>query len=498
MALLSMVGVCKSFPGVVALDHVDFEVAAGEVRALLGENGAGKSTLVKVLTGVHERDGGEVFLDGVAVSPRSPAEAQSLGISTVYQEVNLATNLSVAANVCLGRESTRFGFLNWKEMTSQASAALDRLGIKVDPDAILGTLPIAVQQLVAIARAVDCEARVLVLDEPTSSLDKDEVEALFDLIRKVKDQGIGIVFITHFLEQVFAVADSVTVLRNGKHVSSKRLGETSRKEIVSQMLGRELEDSKPRASVGKEGNQVAYRVAGLGRHRTMRPFDLEIGRGESVGLGGLLGSGRTESLKLIFGALAADSGTVQRSGSRPFRPRRPSDAIHAGVGFCSEDRKAEGVLPGLSVAENMLLVVQARRGWLRKIPQAQANALVNGYIDRFQIKVDAASRAIETLSGGNQQKVLLSRWLASEPHLLLLDEPTRGIDIGSRFDIRKIMDDLRIGGMSLVFTSSEIEEVVEVCDRVAVLSEREFIGVLSGSEVEEGRVMGLIADGRRA
>lgn len=491
-----MSGVRKAFPGVVALDNVSFQVESGEIRALMGENGAGKSTLIKVLTGVHAMDAGSIVLDSQSVRPSSPAHAQTLGISTVYQEVNLALNLSVAENICLGDEPRSFGFVSWSAMHKRARTALSRLGLEIDTRGTLGSFSIAVQQMVAIARAIDRKARVLVLDEPTSSLDKAEVATLFDLMRRLKGEGMAIVFITHFLDQVFEVADSVTVLRNGVKVCDSVIGTLTRDQLVSHMLGRELEDV-PRTShrvLTETGSCVE--VDGLGKSRYMQPVTFSAKKGEAVGLAGLLGSGRSETLRLVFGAVAADSGRVVKDGET-FTPRRPNDAIRRGIGYCPEERKVDGICPGLSVTENILLVLQARRGWMRRVSISEAEAIVSEFKQRLKIKVDHPSRPIETLSGGNQQKVILSRWLASDPDLLLLDEPTRGIDIGSKADVRRFVMELCEKGKSFVFTSSEIDEVVDSCHRIVVLRDREKVGELEGSEVSESAVLRLIAQGSR-
>ncbi|HXH60130.1 MAG TPA: sugar ABC transporter ATP-binding protein, partial [Fimbriimonadaceae bacterium] len=427
MPLLEMSHVSKSFPGVLALDDVSFSIEKGEVRALMGENGAGKSTLIKVLTGVHQPDAGALTLGGEEIRPTSPVHAQSLGVSTVYQEVNLVPNLSVAENVCLGSETRRFGKIDWRAMRERARKSVARMNVDIDVSRSLDEFSTAVQQLVAIARAVDRDAQVLVLDEPTSSLDQEEVGQLFDLVRLLRDQGMAIVFVTHFIDQVYSIADSVTVLRNGKKVGDWKIADLPRQRLVAQMLGRELEEVPHVAHEARAQKEPLIELSALGRKRTMEPVSFSVDKGETVGLSGLLGSGRTETMKLIFGATPADSGTVTEGGES-FRPKRPRDAIRRDIGFCPEDRKAEGVCPGLSVTDNLLLVLQARRGWLRKIPRKEAERAVAEHVQRLQIKLADPARPIDSLSGGNQQKVLLSRWLAAQPKLLLLDEPTRGID----------------------------------------------------------------------
>ncbi len=499
MPLLQMTGVSKSFPGVLALDGVSLSVDRGEIRALMGENGAGKSTLIKALTGVYAPDSGTIDLEDAPMMPRSPVHAQELGVSTVYQEVNLLPNLSVAENVCLGYEPRILGKILWRKVNERARRAMERLNIKIDVTRPLSDFSTAVQQLVAIARAVDRDAKVLVLDEPTSSLDKDEVERLFVLMRKLREDGLAIVFVTHFIEQVYAVADSVTVLRNGKKVGDWRTAELPRRQLVAQMLGRELEEVPHVDRRTGEKREVCVKVQSLGRRQTMEPVSFDVRKGETVGLSGLLGSGRTETMKLIFGAITGDSGSLSVSGpgtrDSGLRMRSPRDAIKRGIGFCPEDRKAEGVCPGLSVSENLMLVVQAQRGWLRPIPKRNADKIVSDHVEKLQIKTPDAQRPIDDRSGGNQQKVLLSRWLAADPELLLLDEPTRGIDVGSKLEIRRLVTDLAKKGMSFVFSSAELEEVVNTCDRVVVLRDRRKVGELSGTEVTEQNVMACIAEG---
>jgi simple sugar transport system ATP-binding protein len=499
MALLEMAGVSKAFPGVLALDSVSFSVDRGEIRALMGENGAGKSTLIKVLTGVYASGSGTVLLDGVSIAPRSPAHAQELGVSTVYQEVNLVPNLSVAENVCLGYEPRTFGKINWRKVNERARRAMSRLNIDIDVTRSLTDFSTAVQQLVAIARAVDREAKVLVLDEPTSSLDKIEVERLFTLMRKLRGDGMAIVFVTHFLEQVYSVADSVTVLRNGVKVGDWAVTELPRQKLVAQMLGRDLDEVPHVDHREAIGTDVLVTVESLGRKNAMEPISFDVRRGETLGLSGLLGSGRTETMKMLSGANPADSGVISVSGigtrGSRLRPRSPRDSIRLGIGLCPEDRKSEGVCPGLSVSENLLLVLQARRGWLRVIRKKQADKIVSEQIERLRITTPDTRRPIENLSGGNQQKVLLCRWLVAEPTLLLLDEPTRGIDVGNKLEIRKLITDLAKKGMSFVFSSAELEEVVNTCDRVVVLRDRRKVGELKGAEVTEQNVMARIAEG---
>ncbi|WP_019819663.1 sugar ABC transporter ATP-binding protein [Saccharomonospora saliphila] len=496
--VVDMRGISIEFPGVKALQDVDFRLLPGEVHALMGENGAGKSTLIKALTGVHALDAGRVLLDGTPVSFSGPGEAQQAGISTVYQEVNLVPNLSVAENILLGREPRRLGAIDARAMRARARALLDRIGLAIDPASTLGTHPIAIQQLVAIARAVAVDARVLVLDEPTSSLDTDEVAELFRIIRVLRDDGVAVLFVSHFLDQVYEISDRMTVLRNGGLVGEYLTAELGRLDLVSAMIGRELgelEQAERTASgdTAETGSAPLVRARGLGRRGALAPLDLEIRPGEIVGLAGLLGSGRTELARLLFGADKADSGTVEVDG-RPVSLRGPRAAIARGIAFCSEDRKGEGLVGDLSVRDNLVLAMQAARGWTRPIPRRVADELVETYIATLDIRPGDPDALIRTLSGGNQQKVLLARWLITEPRLLILDEPTRGIDIGAKAQIQKVVAELAEDGLAIVFISAELEEVVRLSNRIVVLRDRHKIAELDGDAgVDE--VMALIAGG---
>ncbi len=493
--LLAMRGIVKRFPGVVALDGVDFTLRSGEIHALMGENGAGKSTLIKVMTGVHTADGGEILLDGQPIRPSSPQDAARIGISTVYQEVNLAPNLSVAENICLGREPKGPFGIKWREMQGRAEEALSRLGIKIDVRRPLGSYSIAIQQMAAIARALDVSAKVLVLDEPTSSLDSDEVEQLFSAMRRLRDEGMGIVFITHFLEQVYAVSDRITVLRNGQFVSETPAGDLPRLELVSQMIGRDASELEGRAEVHRQfGEEPLFLAENVSGHNSVEDVSFSIRPGEVVGLAGLLGSGRTEVVRLIFGLDQADRGRVEIHG-RPARHHSTGRAIKAGFGLCPEDRKADGILPGLSVRENIILVLQARRGWHRPLSRAQQREISEKFIASLRISPPDAEKPINLLSGGNQQKAMLARWLAAEPQLLLLDEPTRGIDIGAKFEIMSLVDELSGKGMGFVFVSSELAEVIHTCSKVVVMRDRKMEATLTGAEINEENLMQLMAEG---
>jgi simple sugar transport system ATP-binding protein len=494
-ALLCARGITKSFPGVKALAGVNFTLCRGEVHALMGENGAGKSTLIKVLTGVYRRDAGEMLLDGVSVNPHSPQAAEALGISTVYQEVNLVPFLSVAENICLGRQQTRLGFINWKQIRRRAETALARLGIRIDVNEPVSSYSIAIQQLVAIARALDVQAKLLILDEPTSSLDEGEVERLFGILRQLKSQGLGIVFVTHFLDQVYAVSDRITVLRNGQFVGEYEAAKLPRIELISKMMGKELSetDFKPGA---RENSTVTKKpvldLRGIGRRGSLQPMDLSLNEGEILGLAGLLGSGRTETARLIFAIDRADSGEMFLDGHR-LALGSPRDAIAHRFGFCPEDRKVEAIIPNLSVRENITLALQASRGWTRYVSRAKQTELASQFIHALSIKTPGPEQPVRLLSGGNQQKVILARWLASNPRLLLLDEPTRGVDVGAKLEIEKLMQKLTVEGMAILFISSDLEETVRNSHRVVVLRDRKKVAELRGEEITEHNIMHAIA-----
>jgi simple sugar transport system ATP-binding protein len=494
--LLAMRGIGKRFPGVVALDGVDFSVRAGEIHALLGENGAGKSTLIKVLTGVYAADAGEIRLDGRLIAPASPKEAEGCGISTVYQEVNLVPALSVAENIMLGRQPGRCGFLNWRALRRQARTALARLEMACDVDAELGSLSVARQQMVAIARALDLRARLLVLDEPTASLDEKEVAELFAVMRRLRGEGMGIVFVTHFLDQVYAVTDRITVLRNGERVGEYATAGLPRLALVGKMLGREVteEAAPPAVAAALATGTPLLATRGLTRRGAVRSLDLELHAGQVTGLAGLLGSGRTETARLLFGIDRRDAGELRVRGV-PTRLASPREAVRHGFAFCSEDRKVEGILPGLSVRENLIFALQAKQGAWRVLGRAEQLRLCEHYIAALRIKTPGPDTPIRNLSGGNQQKVLLARWLATQPALIILDEPTRGIDVGAKAEIEQIIVKLRADGLAVLFISSEIEEVVRNSTRVVVLRERHKVAEFNAAEVTMDKLMSAMAGG---
>jgi galactofuranose transport system ATP-binding protein len=498
-SIVRMVGITKDFTGVRALDGVDFTLRPGEIHAIMGENGAGKSTLIKVLTGVHTPDGGEIHMDGRPVRFKSPAQAQAAGISTVYQEVNLTDNLSVAENLLAGREPRYGPFIRFGAMRARAREILRDIGIDLNVAAPLASYSIAMQQLVAIGRAVDIEARVLILDEPTSSLDRDEVAILMRVMRKLADQGVALVFITHFLDQVYEICDRITVLRNGTRIGEWAAADLPEGQLVAHMLGREVEALD---AIGEQAQRQhpedtlpLLTASGLGKRGSIAPFDLEVRPGEVLGLAGLLGSGRTETARLLAGADHADQGDLFIDGKKYGR-HNPRTAAAAGIGFCPENRKTEGLVGDLTVAENMILAMQASRGWARTIPPAKRGELVARFMEQLDIRPRRPDLPVKNLSGGNQQKVLLARWLLTEPRLLILDEPTRGIDVGAKADIQRLVAELSGDGMAVLFVSAELDEVTRLSDRIAVLRDRALISLLEDeSDRTSERIVDAIVSG---
>jgi len=488
--VISMKGITKTFPGVVALEDVDFSLRKGEIHALMGENGAGKSTLIKALTGVEHPDKGTIELEGKLVQVRSPQHSQELGISTVYQEINLCTNISVAENILLGHEPHRFGSVHWKKMNQLAQQAMHRLGLDIDVSRSLGSYSVAIQQMAAICRALEIlSAKVLILDEPTSSLDITETKLLFDVMRKLKGEGIGIIFITHFLDQVYEIADRITVLRNGRLVGTFEAASLPRIELVANMLGRILTELDAMAKVKseqKESQERLIETQGLGRKDLLEPIDLTLNVGEVVGVAGLLGSGRTETANLIFGVEAPDTGSLLIKGEKINR-FSPLESLKHGVALCPEDRKAEGVVGDLTIRENIILALQARLGWIKFLPAAKQYEIAQKYIDLLGIVTPSPDQLVKNLSGGNQQKVILARWLATNPQVLILDEPTRGIDVGAKAEIQKLVLDLAEEGKSILFISSELEEVLRISHRIVVLRDHkkaaEYIGDVSDQTI---------------
>ena len=496
-ALLEMRGICKYFPGVRALENVDFTLRAGEIHALVGENGAGKSTLIKVLTGVHPKDGGEIRMEGQPVAPTSPLDAQKHFISTVYQEVNLCPNLTVAENIFIGREPKKHGMIDWKSVNRRSAELLKRLNLgNVDVTRTLDSYSVAVQQMIAIARAVDVQAKVLILDEPTSSLDENETQRLFAVVRDLKKQGLGIIFVSHFLDQIYDLCDRVTVLRNGELVGEYELESLPRVELISKMIGKELGDiQNMEKNVSAAGDEVLIQAEGLTAFGRISDFDLQIHKGEVIGFAGLLGSGRTETAELLFGVAKPEKGTLKMNG-QPVHFSSPFDAMQHKVAFCPEDRKVQGIIGDLSVRENIIIGLQAKKGIWSHIPMKEQQRIADEYIKLLQIKVSSPEQLIKNLSGGNQQKAIIARWLVTQPDLLILDEPTRGIDIGTKTEIQKMVIQLaREKHMSIVFISSEIDEMTRTCTRLAVLRDRRKVAELTGDDINSDRVMAAIAGG---
>jgi simple sugar transport system ATP-binding protein len=462
----------------------------------MGENGAGKSTLIKILTGVEHPDQGIIELEGTPVQVRSPQHSQQLGISTVYQEINLCTNISVAENIMLGREPRRFGSINWKKMNDLASQAIKRLGIDVDVTQPLENYSVAIQQMVAIARALEIlSAKVLILDEPTSSLDIHETNLLFDVMRKLRGEGIGVVFITHFLEQVYQIADRITVLRNGRLVGTFDIASLPRIELIAKMLGRNVTAldaiSKAKSEIEQKKEGCLVEARGLGLKRSLEPVDLELNANEVVGVAGLLGSGRTELADLLFGIDTPDTGSLLIEGQKVDR-FSPKESLKRGVALCPEDRKAEGIVGDLTIRENIILALQARYGWFKFLSAQKQYEITEKYIQLLGIHTPSPDQLVKNLSGGNQQKVILARWLATQPHVLILDEPTRGIDVGAKAEIQKLVLDLAKEGMSIVFISSELEEVLRVSHRIVVLRDRKKAAEYS-SDVSDQTIMHTMA-----
>ena len=500
-SVLEMRNIHKSFPGVRALQGVNFTLCEGEVHALMGENGAGKSTLIKVLTGVYGKDEGQIFLKGneKEVSIHSPQDAQRLGISTVYQEITLCPNLSVAENMYIGR--TEGIGQNWKKMNMDADKILQSLDIPAKSTQQLASCSIAVQQMVAIARAVDMDCKVLILDEPTSSLDEQEVAKLFKLMRDLKAKGVGIIFVTHFLDQVYEICDKITVLRDGQLVGEYEIKDLPRLQLVSKMLGKELDDmsdirGESAAYDKADASDNVFEASQLVSDAGIKPFDFYIRKGEVNGFTGLLGSGRSECVRAIFGADKILGGSVKKNGS-PAKISKPLDAMKQKIAYLPEDRKIDGIVGDLSVRENIILAAQVLKGFFKPFSKADTYKFADEYIKLLSIKTASADTPIKSLSGGNQQKAILARWLLMNPDYLILDEPTRGIDVGTKIDIQKLVLKLASEGMSVTFISSETDEMLRTCSRLIVMRDRRVVGELSGDDLSQKKIMSTIAGGDR-
>lgn len=500
--LLSMKNISMTFPGVKALQNVDFTLCQGEIHALMGENGAGKSTLIKVLTGVHTRDSGEIYLEGKEINNHSPEEAQMNGISTVFQEVNLCPNISVAENIFAGHEPrTKFFSVDWKQMNLKAREILSYVGLEdIDVTRALGEYSVAIQQMVAIARAVNFDCKVLILDEPTSSLDDHEVENLFNVMKQLKADGKGIIFVTHFLEQVYAVCDKITVLRNGELEGQHTVSELPRLKLVQAMLGHEVKELDSLHNTNKISDKddvpEIIKAVALTHDGTIKPFDVTIKKGEVVGLTGLLGSGRSEMVRTIYGADKPDGGQLFFNG-KELKAKAPIDSIKRGMAYLPEDRKAESIIADLTIRENMMIALQAKTGVFKLLPMAKQLELTNKYIKALNIKTPSSETLIKQLSGGNQQKVIIGRWLVTHPEFLILDEPTRGIDVGTKTEIQKLVIKLAEEGMTVVFISSEIEEMLRTVNKLCVLRDGAKVGELKNDGLTQEDVMKAIAGGNQ-
>ena len=490
--LLEMRGIRKTFPGVVALDEVDFFIGRGEVHALMGENGAGKSTLMKVLTGVHPKDAGEI---------RFANENEKAQISTIYQELNLIPDLSVRENIFLGREPTTYGLIDWKTIERRSKEILSEMGLpEVDVNEPLRRQSVAVQQMVAIARAVSIDARLVVMDEPTSSLSEKEVRTLFRVINRLKKQNVSIIFISHKLDEVLEICDRATILRDGRLVGQYAVADLTQLKLVSLMIGRDATsvlDKRKRVSAGHENRQVVLKATNLSRARRTNEINIDIHSGEILGVAGLLGSGRTELARILFGDQMPETGRIEIR-NKGAGMKSPRDAIRLGLGFCSEDRQEEGVFPNMSVAENMTMALLPELSHAGILSRKDQLRIAQTYIAKMRITTAGPNQLMKDLSGGNQQKVLLARWLCKNPILMILDEPTRGIDVGGKAEIENLITELADGGVAILMISSEMEELIRSCDRIAVLSEGRKVGELTAKEISEEHVMQLMAQGSAA
>jgi galactofuranose transport system ATP-binding protein len=497
--LLEMRGIVKSFPGVMALRSVDLDVFRGEVHGIVGHNGAGKSTLIKILTGAYSRDSGSITLDGRPVHFHTPAAAQAGGIATIYQETNLVPYLSAAENIFLGREPRlRWGAVDWKAMRREADTLLSGLGIRLDVRVPTMRLSIAMQQMVMLARAVCLNARLVVMDEPTSSLDANEVRVLFGVIRRFQAEGIGIIYISHRFDEIFALTDRVTILRDGRLVRTMLTKDTNKLELVALMLARNTTEVEASGQTAfKEGSatgsgEALLEVDGLTRRPAPVDVSISVHKGEIVGLAGLLGSGRTELVRAIFGADRPERGVIKMA-KRKLRIRSPRDAVHAGLGYTPEDRKTEGIVPQLSVRDNIVLASLPHFTRFGILSLRRQRAIADELIKRLDIRTPSPSTPLRNLSGGNQQKVILARWLSRRPQLLLMDEPTRGIDVGAKAEVQRLIDEVAQDGVGVLMISSELEEVIEGSHRVIVMQEGRKVGELPHAEANEEHVLRMIS-----
>ncbi len=491
--LLSMKGIEIMFPGVKALDKVDFELAAGEIHALLGENGAGKSTLIKCLTGVHRMDGGVITMENKQIAPTSPQNAMELGISTVYQEINLCPNLTVAENIFVGRQPMKHKRIDWKTINRRAEELLERFNIHIDVTQPLAAYSTGIQQMVSIARAVDVKAKILILDEPTSSLDDNEVKRLFAVMRDLKQAGMGIIFITHFLDQVFAISDRITVLRNGLLVGVFQTRNISKIDLVTQMIGKDMDEIfNLKRPVVDSGAEKTLSCEDIGITGSVHDVSISMQAGELLGFAGLFGSGRTETAQMLFGVTPPTHGTLYL-GDKAVHFKEPIDAINRKMAFCPEDRKRDGIIADLTIRENIILVLQAKQGFLKPIPQKIQQEIADRFIKMLNIATPDADKKVGELSGGNQQKVILARWMATQPDIMIMDEPTRGIDVGAKAEIQRIMLDMCEKGVSVIFISSELDEILRCSNRIIVMRDRAKAGEVDAGGCTQADILAIIA-----
>ena len=496
--ILEMKEIEIKFPGVKALDKVDFTLRKGEVHSLLGENGAGKSTLIKCLTGVNRKDGGKILLNGQEINPTSPQQAVDLGISTVFQEINLCPNLTVAENIFIGRQPMKRGGIDWKTINKRANELMERFHLDIDVTRPLSFYSTAVQQMVSIARAVDIQAKILILDEPTSSLDDNEVRLLFEVMRQLKAEGMGIIFITHFLDQVYEISDRMTILRNGHLIGSYEIGQLNKVQLVTEMIGKDI-DVIFNLKCADVKEDAAYRLEAehIGVPGKVKDISVTLKEGELLGFAGLLGSGRTETAEMLFGAEKTAQGKIRKKGS-DISLKTPHEAIMNRIAFCPEDRKTDGIIGDLSIRENIMLAVQARRGFMHPMSRAEQDKLADYYIKALGIATPDAEKKIGELSGGNQQKVILARWMATEPDVLILDEPTRGIDVGAKAEIQRLMLERCRDGVSVIFISSELDEIIRCSNRIVVMRDRQKVAEVDGATCTQQDILNIIAEGSAA
>ena len=492
--VLQMRGITKTYPGVRALEDVDLEVREGEVHALVGENGAGKSTLMKVLAGAHPKDAGTIVLSGRSVEMDSPQKAMDLGVSIIYQEFNLVPYLNAAENIFLGREPRAAipGFVDFKTMYREAQQVIDRLGVPLDVRSPVNRLSVAQQQMVEIAKATSRRSKIIVMDEPSATLTEHELKSLFALIRQLKTEGVAIIYISHRLEEIFEIADRVTVLRDGKHIATREVSELTREDIIKMMVGRELTQMIPKVPAPLGDNVLEVRS--LSRKGVLHDISLTVRKGEIVGLAGLVGAGRTELARAVFGADPIDSGQILIEG-RPTRIRSPQEAIRSGIGLVTEDRKGQGLVLGMVVRENITLANLGAITRLNFIMAGRERQVAREYVANLTVKTPSIEQTVQNLSGGNQQKVVLAKWLFTQSKLLIFDEPTRGIDVGAKTEIYQLMNDLAAKGVGILMISSELPEILGMSDRILVMHEGRIAGELPASEATQEGVMHLATGG---